>query len=61
MKKSFILHDALDGAPILVAKNSLDYAYAGSNGEIIAVILSDSFLVKESLKEIADKLEEMED
>lgn len=61
MKKSFILHDAVDGTPILVAKDSFDYAYVDVNDQITAVILSNEFSVKESLKEIADKLEEMED
>lgn len=61
MKKSFILHDAVDGTPILIAKDSFDYAYVDVDNQITAVILSKEFSVKESLKKIANKLEETED
>lgn len=61
MKKSFILHSAVDGTKILVPKDSLDYAYVDDNGNTIAILLSDKFAVIESMAEIADKLEEMED
>lgn len=61
MKKSFILHSAADGTEILVPKDSLDYAYVDDDGSTIAVILSNGFIVTESMAEIANNLEEMED
>lgn len=60
MKKSFILHSAADGTEILVSKDSLDYAYVDDDNTIV-IILSNEFAVTESMAEIADKLEEMED
>lgn len=60
MKKSFILHSAVDGTEILVPKDSFDYAYVEGDNTI-AVILSNEFAVTESMAEIADNLEEMED
>lgn len=60
MKKSFILHSAADGTEILVPKDSLDYAYVDDDNTIV-IILSNEFAVTESMAEIADKLEEMED
>lgn len=61
MEKSFILHSAADGTEILVPRDSLDYAYVDDDNNIIAVILSNEFAVTESMAEIADNLEEMED
>lgn len=61
MKKSFILHSAADGTEILVPKDSLDYAYVDDDDDTIVIILSNKFAVTESMAEIADKLEEMED
>lgn len=61
MKKSFILHSAVDGTELLVPRDSLDYAYVDDNDNTIAVILSNEFAVTESMAEIADNLEEMED
>lgn len=61
MKKSFILHSAVDGTELLVPRDSLDYAYVDDNNNTIAVILSNEFAVTESMAEIADNLEEMED
>lgn len=61
MKKSFILHSAVDGTELLVPRNSLDYAYVDDDDNTIAVILSNEFAVTESMAEIADNLEEMED
>jgi hypothetical protein len=61
MKKSFILHSAVDGTELLVPRDSLDYAYVDDDNNTIAVILSNEFAVTESMAEIADNLEEMED
>lgn len=61
MKKSFILHSAVDGTELLVPRDSLDYAYVDNDDNTIAVILSNEFAVTESMAEIADNLEEMED
>lgn len=61
MKKSFILHSAVDGTELLVPRDSLDYVYVNDDDNTIAVILSNEFAVTESMAEIADKLEEMED
>lgn len=61
MKKSFILHSAADGTEILVPKDSLDCAYVDDDDNTIVIILSNEFAVTESMAEIADKLEEMED
>lgn len=61
MKKSFILHSAADGTEILVPKDSLDYAHVDDDNNTIVIILSNEFAVTESMAEIADKLEEMED
>lgn len=61
MKKSFILHSAVDGTELLVPRDSLDYAYVNDDDNTIAVILSNEFAVTESMAEIADNLEEMED
>lgn len=61
MKKSFILHSAVDGTELLVPRDSLDYAYVNDDDNTIAVILSSEFAVTESMAEIADNLEEMED
>lgn len=61
MKKSFILHSAVDGTELLVPGDSLDYAYVDDDDNTIAVILSNEFAVTESMAEIADNLEEMED
>lgn len=61
MKKSFILHSAVDGTELLVPRDSLDYAYVDDDDDTIAVILSNEFAVTESMAEIADNLEEMED
>lgn len=61
MKKSFILHSAVDGTELLVPRDSLDYAYVDDDDNTIAVILSSEFEVTESMAEIADNLEEMED
>lgn len=61
MKKSFILHDALDGTQILVPTDSFDYAYVDEDGRTVAVILSNEFEVTEEMGEIARKLEETED
>lgn len=61
MKKSFILHSVADGTEILVPRDSLDYAYVDDDDNTIAVILSNEFAVTESMAEIADNLEEMED
>lgn len=61
MKKSFILHSAVDDTELLVPRDSLDYAYVDDDGNTIAVILSNGFVVTESMAEIADNLEEMED
>lgn len=61
MKKSFILHSTVDGTELLVPRDSLDYAYVDDDDNTIAVILSNEFAVTESMAEIADNLEEMED
>lgn len=61
MKKSFILHSAVDGTELLAPRYSLDYAYVDDDDNTIAVILSNKFAVTESMAEIADNLEEMED
>lgn len=61
MKKSFILHSAVDGTELLVPRDSLDYAYVDDDDNTIAVILSNEFAVTESMAEIADNLEEIED
>ena len=61
MKKSFILHSAVDGTELLVPRDSLDYAHVDDDDNTIAVILSNEFAVTESMAEIADNLEEMED
>lgn len=61
MKKSFILHSAVDGTELLVPRDSLDYVYVNDDDNTIAVILSNEFAVTESMAEIADNLEEMED
>lgn len=61
MKKSFILHSAVDGTELLVPRDSLDYAYVDDDDNTIAVILSNEFAVTESMAEIANNLEEMED
>lgn len=61
MKKSFILHSAVDGTEILVPKGSLDYVYVNDDDNTIVVILSNEFAVTESMAEIADNLEEVED